>query len=225
MNKFYKVMKKIFGWIFRKLYRVKVIYPEHEVLNKPYIVCCNHTALMDVTVISANMQTQVRYMAKKEIFKIPLIRHFFKAMGAFPVDRKNGDVGAVKRTIEMLKNGDCVGVFPQGTRVPYKHPKDTEIKNGIGMFAEKAGVGILPVCIRTKKNKLKLFHRTEFIIGEYIPPEELDFPELNGREKYQKIADYAFSKIVELYDNTPSYKELKRLKKEEAKRLKEEEAR
>ena len=100
MNKFYRIMKGIFGWIFRKLYRVKVIYPEHEVKGTPYIVCCNHTALMDVTVISANMQTQVRYMAKKEIFKIPLIRHFFKAMGAFPVDRKSGDVGAVKAAVE-----------------------------------------------------------------------------------------------------------------------------
>lgn len=220
MNKFYKVMKGIFGWIFKRLlYRVKVIYPENEVLDKPYVICCNHTALMDVTVISANMKTQVRYMAKKEIFKIPLIRHFFKAMGAFPVDRKHGDVGAVKKTIELLKNGECVGVFPQGTRMPYKHPSETEIKNGIGMFADKAGVGILPVCIRTKKNKLKLFHRTEFIIGKYISPEEIEFPELTGKEKYQKIADYAFSKIVELYDTAPSYKEYKKLtegKQEEA---------
>ena len=200
MNGFYRRIKKLFGWIFKKLYRVRIINPEKEVTDKPYIVCCNHTALMDVTVISLAMKTQVRYMAKKEVFKIPLLRGFVKAMGAFPVDRKRGDVGAVKKTIELLKNGECVGVFPQGTRMPYVHPKDTTIKNGIGMFAERAGVGIVPVCIRTKKHKLKLFRKTEFIIGDYISPSELAFDEYTGKEKYQKIADYAFSKVVELYD-------------------------
>ena len=200
MNGFYRRIKKLFGWIFKKLYRVRIINPEKEVTDKPYIVCCNHTALMDVTVISLAMKTQVRYMAKKEVFKIPLLRGFVKAMGAFPVDRKRGDVGAVKKTIELLKNGECVGVFPQGTRMPYVHPKDTTIKNGIGMFAERAGVGIVPVCIRTKKHKLKLFRKTEFIIGDYISSSELAFDEYTGKEKYQKIADYAFSKVVELYD-------------------------
>jgi 1-acyl-sn-glycerol-3-phosphate acyltransferase len=200
MNKFYKRIKKLFGWIFKKLFRVRIVNAEKEVTDKPYIVCCNHTALMDVTVISLAMKTQVRYMAKKEVFKIPILSSFVKAMGAFPADRKHGDVGAVKKTIELLKNGECVGVFPQGTRMPYVHPKDTEIKNGIGMFAERAGVGIVPVCIRTKKHKLKVFRKTEFIIGDYIPPSDLAFEGYTGKEKYQKIADYAFSKVVELYD-------------------------
>ena len=200
MNNFYRRMKKFFGWIFKNLYRVKIVNLEKEVLDRPYIVCCNHTALMDVTVISLAMQRQVRYMAKKEVFKVPILKSFVSAMGAFPVDRKHGDVGAVKKTIELLKSGECVGVFPQGTRCPYKHPSETEIKNGIGMFAERAGVGILPVCIRTKKHKLKAFHKTEFVIGDYISPEELAFPECSGKEKYQKIAEYAFSKVIELYD-------------------------
>ena len=68
------------------------------------------------------------------------------------------------------------------------------------MFADRAEVGILPVCIKTKKHKLKAFHKTEFIIGDYIPPEELSFPELSGKEKYQKISELAFSKVIELYD-------------------------
>ena len=226
MNKFYKFIKGFFGWIFKKLYRVKVINREKEVKGQPYIVCCNHTALMDVTVITANMETQVRYMAKKEIFGIPLIKHFFKAMGAIPVDRKSGDVGAIKKAVECLKNGECVGVFPQGTRMPGKHPQDTEIKSGMGMFANRAGVGILPVCIRTKKHHLKLFRRTEFIIGDFIPAEELAFPELSGREKYQKIADYAFERVIDLYNNTPSYKEIKKQKKleEQERKLQEKQA-
>ena len=200
MSKFYRRIKKLFGKLFKWLYRVKIVNPENEPVDTPYILCCNHTALMDVTVISLSMKRQVHYMAKKEIFKVPLLRSFVKAMGAFPVDRKSGDVGAVKKTIELLKSGECVGVFPQGTRQAYVHPKDATIKNGIGMFADRSGVGILPVCIRTKKHKLKLFRKTEFIIGKFIPPSELTLPEYTGREKYSKIAEMAFSKIVELYD-------------------------
>lgn len=200
MNKFYRRVKKLFGWIFRKLYRVRIVNPEKEPTGIPYLVCCNHTALMDVTVITLSMKTQVHYMAKKEVFKVPVLKSFAKAMGAFPVDRKNGDVGAVKRTIEFLKNGECVGVFPQGTRKAGIHPKDTEFKNGIGMFADRAGVGILPVCIKTKKHKLKLFRKTYFVIGDYIPPKDLSFEEYTGKEKYGKIADYVKERLVELYD-------------------------
>jgi 1-acyl-sn-glycerol-3-phosphate acyltransferase len=202
MNRFYKFIKGFFGWIFKKLYRVKVINREKEIKGQPYIICCNHTALMDVTVITANMDTQVRYMAKKEIFGIPLIKHFFKAMGAIPVDRKSGDVGAIKKAIECLKNGECVGVFPQGTRMPGKHPQDTEIKSGMGMLANRAGVGILPVCVRTKRNKMGLFRRTELVMGDFISHEELEkaFESLHGMEKGHAITKYAFEKICDLND-------------------------
>ena len=206
MNKFYRGIKKLFGNLFKVLYRVKIINPQNEPLDKTYLLCCNHTSLMDVTIISLSMQRQVRYMAKKEVFKVPIVSSFVKAMGAFPVDRKNGDVGAVKKTIELLKSGECVGIFPQGTRQGGIHPKDATIKNGIGMFAEKSGVGILPVCIRTKKNKLKLFRKTEFIIGNYISPEELKFEECTGRERYSKISEFAFSKIAMLYDGASEEK-------------------
>jgi len=48
MNKFYRATKKIFGGLFKLIYRIKVVNPEKEVLDKPYIVCANHTSLMDV---------------------------------------------------------------------------------------------------------------------------------------------------------------------------------
>lgn len=204
MNKFYRTMKRLFGKLFKMLFRVKIVNPEKELEGVPFVVCCNHTSLFDVCVISLSMKNQVRYMAKKEAFRVPLLSQFMKSMGAFPVDRRAGDVGAVKKSIEILEGGECLGVFPQGTRQPGVHPKDATIKNGIGMFASKANVGILPVCIKTKKNKLKFFRKTEFIIGDYIPPEELQFEELSHKERYAKISALAFSKVAELYDEGES---------------------
>ena len=201
MNRFYRTMKRIFGGLFKMLYRVKAVNPEKEVMDKPYIVCANHTSLMDVVAMVIAFKGQIRFMAKKEVFPVPILGWFVKSIGAFPVDRKSGDVGAIKKTIDILKNGERVGIFPQGTRCPYVNPRETEIKDGIGMIASRAGVGIVPVFIKTKKGKLKLFRKTRVIIGNYIPPEELEFNE-TGKEKYKRISHYAFDKICDLGENT-----------------------
>ena len=116
----------------------------------------------------------------------------------YPVDRKRGDVAAIKRTIDILKNEHgCVGIFPQGTRQAYKDPRQTPIKDGAGMVALKAGVGILPIAIKTKKGKLRLFHRAEVIIGEYIDPSKLDLQGTN-KEQYEKLTHYAFDKVCDM---------------------------
>lgn len=122
-------------------------------------------------------------------------------MGAFPVDRKGGDVAAIKKTISMLKEGECVGIFPQGTRIPYVNPRETEVKDGVGMIASRAGVGIVPVFIKNKSGKLKPFCRNTVIIGDYISPEEIAFPNLSGKEKYKAISEYVFDRICSLGEN------------------------
>jgi 1-acyl-sn-glycerol-3-phosphate acyltransferase len=137
-------------------------------------------------------------MAKKEAFKVPVLNWFIKSMGAFPVDRKGGDVGAIKKAISMLKEGECIGIFPQGTRIPYVNPRETEVKDGVGMIATRAGVGVIPVFIKNKSGKLKAFRRNDVIIGKYISPEEIAFPELSGRKKYKAISEYIFDKVCAL---------------------------
>ena len=213
MNKFYKVMKAIFGGIYKCIYRVKIINKDKEIFGKPFIVCANHTSMMDGPVVTVGLKNQIRCMAKKEVFKVPLVGTFLKSMGAFPIDRSKGDIAAVRQTIDMLKAGYPIAVFPQGTRMPYIHPRDAEVKSGIGMFADRAGVGILPVCIKTKKNKVRIFRRTKFIIGDYIPPEDLKFEGVVGRERYEKITEYAFSKVTELFEAEEAKEKAKKEKK------------
>lgn len=197
-RRFYRVVKFLLGKIVGFFLGVRVKNKDKEVFDKPFILCANHTSLLDAIVIVIAMKNQIRYMGKKEIFKIPLLNLFIKAMGAFPVDRKKGDVAAIKKTLEILKGGECVGIFPQGTRHPYENPRDTEVKDGIGMMASRAGVGIVPVYIKNKSGKVKWFHKNTVIIGDYISPEEIAFPELSGREKYKAISNYAFDKICSI---------------------------
>jgi 1-acyl-sn-glycerol-3-phosphate acyltransferase len=191
-------MRAILGNIFKFFYRIKPHNRENEIFDKPFIVCANHTSMLDVGAIVMSMKTQIRFMAKKEAFKVPVLNWFIKSMGAFPVDRKGGDVGAIKKAISMLKEGECIGIFPQGTRIPYVNPRETEVKDGVGMIATRAGVGVIPVFIKNKSGKLKAFRRNDVIIGKYISPEEIAFPELSGREKYKAISEYIFDKVCAL---------------------------
>ena len=202
MNKFYRGMKKLFGGLFKILFRVKIVNPEKEIKGLPYVVCCNHTSLFDVVVISLSMETQVSYMAKKEVFKVPLLRHFVKAMGAFPVDRKKGDVAAIKKTIEVLKDGGCVGIFPQGTRCPRVDPATTRVKSGVGLIAARSGADVLPVCVKSNVGAIKMFRKNYIIIGDLIKNEEFDFENNKGAESHQAAADRIHAEICKLYRET-----------------------
>jgi len=62
-------------------------------------------------------------MAKEELFRIPLVSSFIKSLGAFPVKRGKGDVGAIKTALKLLEEGHIVGIFPEGTRLKNKKAK------------------------------------------------------------------------------------------------------
>jgi 1-acyl-sn-glycerol-3-phosphate acyltransferase len=144
-------------------------------------------------------------MAKKELFKIPLLAGLIRTLGAFPVDR-TGDVGAIKTSVSLLESGKCVGIFPQGTRCPGKAPRETadRVKNGAGLLVCKTGVSVLPVCLKTKKNKLLLFRRVDLIIGEPIPyevlTESIDPSAMTHQALYSHVSRVVFEHICALYE-------------------------
>ena len=134
----------------------------------PYLLCANHSNLWDpvLFVLSMPQAFNVRIMAKKQLFSIPVLGGFLRAIGVFPVDRGHSDIGAVKTAIQSLRDGWNLFLFPEGTRV--KNPGHAEIKSGAGMMAIRAGVKLVPVFIGTKK---RLFRRTPIIIGAPFAPE------------------------------------------------------
>jgi 1-acyl-sn-glycerol-3-phosphate acyltransferase len=138
-------------------------------------------------------------MAKKELFKVPLLNLLIRALGAYPVNRGGADVGAIRHTIEMLKQGVCVGMFPQGHRYNGVDPRETPIKTGVAMISQKADVQVLPVFIKVKNNRHRFLCKKEIIVGKPIQMEELGYnPEAPG--EYQRIADLLFARVCELGD-------------------------
>lgn len=196
---FYSKAKFLLAGLIRKLWRVKVIGAENERPDKTYVICANHMSMFDPIVIGAAIQHNPKYMAKAELMRVPLLNLLLKALGAFSVDRKGTDAAAIKKTINMLKDGESIMMFPQGTRHKGVDPKTTKVKFGCSMIAHKAEVGVLPVYIKVKDHKVRLFRKTEIIIGKEITIDELNEASNSG-EDHKKSAEYIFSKITELGD-------------------------
>jgi len=194
---FYSNIYKLFGPIVRAVYRIEAVGQEN-IPEGGVILASNHTAFSDVLIISAAANRQVRYMAKKELFKIPGLKQLITALGAYPVDRGGADISSIKRTISMLEEGELIGIFPQGTRHGGEDPRQTAVKGGVGMIAYHTKSPVLPVFIYNKRMKTGMFRKNTVIFGNTIDYEKLGF-EKGGVKEYEKCAKYIFSEICELY--------------------------
>ena len=198
----YKFFKFILTYPLPFLCNMKVRGTENEPTTDQgaYLVIANHRTWADPIYLCCVLKHgQPHFMAKKELFKIPLLNLLIRALGAYPVNRGGADVGAIKHTIEMLKAGVCVGMFPQGHRYNKVDPRKTPVKTGAAMIALKAGVPVLPVFIKVKNNKHFFLCRKEVIVGKPISIEEMNYdPEAPG--EYQRVADYLFERVCELGD-------------------------
>ncbi len=195
--KFYTFCKKCLNGFFAFIFRIEVTGAENVPAEKSLLVCSNHISNWDPILIGVAFDRQIRFMAKKQLFKIPLLSSLVKSFGAFPVNRGSADPTALKTAIQLLKDGEAVGVFPQGTRYMGTDPKKSEIKNGAGMIAYRSGADVLPVAIKTKNYKILPFRKVHIIIGKPIENKDLGF-ESGAYSEYTKASEKIFMHVLEL---------------------------
>lgn len=197
----YKFLYACLAWVFRLIYRVHSHGEDVIPGEGACIIAPNHTSALDCIIIAVSAPRQVYFMSKAELFKIPIFAGLIRALGAFPVKRKEGDVGAVKKSIALLKDGNALCMFPQGTRCPYVELESTrdKLKWGVGLISEKSGSDIIPVYIQTKLNKLKLFRRTDVYYGAPVSPSE--FAGFEGRDRHAQASALVFDRICLLKES------------------------
>lgn len=125
------------------------------------IFCGNHQSNHDPVVIAAFVGIKLKFLAKAELFKFKFFAWFLKSIGCVPVDRNSGDIKAMKTCIKILKDGNPLLLFPEGTRSCI-HIDD--VKPGALLFAIKSQVPVIPVGI----SNLKLFGGTKVTFGKPI---------------------------------------------------------
>ena len=170
------------------IYRFKFIGREN-IVKGPALLCGNHTANIDSVLVILALGDVMQYaaMAKKELFKIPLVGWVLKLFGAYPIARGGSDLAAIKFSLKALKEGKKLVVFPEGTRV--KPGMVSEPKSGASMLAIKAGVPIIPLYITPGR---KAFRGCTVTFGEPM------YPQVEGRatsEDYQRVTCELMDKV------------------------------
>ena len=152
----YKLIKFIGTPLFRLIYLPRSYGKNNIPKNGNVILAGNHTSVLDALIMVSTPKRIVHMMAKKELFESKFTNFFFRSMGCIPVDRKIHDSSAKSEAVEVLKNNEVLGIFPEGT-VNKTNDIILPFKYGAVSFAKKTGAYIVPFAIT---GKYKIFRRS-----------------------------------------------------------------
>lgn len=141
----YNLIKTFFCGLFTVLFRWKVTGLENIPSEGGVIIAANHISLWDPPVIGTRSPRPIHFMAKEELFKIPVFGWAIRKLNSFPVRRGGADRGAIRTALELLNQGKIVGIFPEGTRS--KTGKLGNPAPGVALIAAKAGVPVVPAAV------------------------------------------------------------------------------
>lgn len=170
---------------FRLFHDLQIYGREHLPLEGPAIIVSNHPSYIDPIIISLASPRKVRFMAWDALFKVPVMSYMIRTFGAYPVDPYGAPTpSAIKNSLRILKNGEVMGIFPEGGRT---HLWDTllyEFRPGFAKLAFTTGSPIIPTSITGTQD---------------IWPRHRKFPRLSGDLSIR------FHKPIEV-EKTPSRK-------------------
>ncbi|MGP4060102.1 lysophospholipid acyltransferase family protein [Halobacillus litoralis] len=159
----YKLGKALCSVIFYPMYRIKVIGRENIPAKGPVIICSNHISNVDPPVVGITNNRNIYFLAKEELFENPIIGGILKRVHAFPIKRGMRDRNALRKGLEILKKGNALGLFPEGSR-----QKSGEVGKGLagaGFFALRSEAYIVPCAIIGPYRKFK---QLKVVYGEPI---------------------------------------------------------
>src|SRR2546428_3079164 len=145
MSRPYACVKPVVAVLMRLFFRVEVKNPEHVPLAGAVLLVANHSSLLDPPLVGGVVPRQLSFLAKAELFRIPLFGPLIRRLNARPVRREGPDPGALRMALRVLEEDGALLIFPEGTRGAEGVLRPA--KAGAGMLAVKSGAPVVPVYI------------------------------------------------------------------------------
>ncbi|MCR3921072.1 MAG: 1-acyl-sn-glycerol-3-phosphate acyltransferase [Firmicutes bacterium] len=187
----YAIFRTFCEIIFTIFFRWDVQGRENIPSEGPFILCANHISWYDPPLVGALTRRFARFMAKEELFKIPVMGRFLKMIQVFPIKRNSADRKAIKTSLETLQAGHGLGMFPEGTRSRTADLLPPQA--GVGFIAVKSEAPVVPIAII---GPYKLFRRVRVRIGT-----PLRFPEYYGVKVRSEQLDDVAKRIMQEIDH------------------------
>ena len=152
-----------------------------------YLICANHRSNWDAPILVSNLKRKVYVMAKAELFKNKFIKWFGRKCCVFPVKRGMRDIESIKYSLNLLKDGEILVIFPEGTRKGME--KNLSAKNGAAFMALRTKTKVIPIGIQ---GSFKPFTKVYLNYGK-----PLDFSEYYGKEKDKEVLNKVTKEIMD----------------------------
>lgn len=173
-----KFVKGFLRTLYRIAFRMKITGEENKTKageNGGFIICANHVNFLDAVAVVVFSKEKIRFIGKYDLARIGIIRWLEHLFDVIPIKRNTQDLEAMKRSLKALKNGEILGIFPEGTRRGME--KNQKVKNGAAFMAIRSGVPVVPVGI---SGSFKPFGKVYITYGE---PLDLSKYKIKGQEK------------------------------------------
>lgn len=171
---FYRIVRFLIEVFCRIYFRLRVFGSDNIPKTGAFILAPIHRSNVDTPIVSLVTKRRLRFMGKDSLWKIKPIGVILSALGGFPVTRGSADLEALKRCLAVLKLGEPLVMFPEGTR--QSGPKIHPLFDGAAYLAIKADVPIVPVGfggtegVMPKGSKMVLPRRCSVVVGKPIYP-------------------------------------------------------
>lgn len=142
---YYVMGRAICRSILKVLFRYQVEGEENVPATGGVLLVANHANYLDPPLLGSSVPRHVHFMAKGELFKLPILGWILPRVKAFPVARGGSDRGAVRHALHILESGGVVGIFPEGTRT--QTGEMLPWQRGAGLIATRANVPVVPVAL------------------------------------------------------------------------------
>jgi 1-acyl-sn-glycerol-3-phosphate acyltransferase len=188
---FYDFAKATVRGMARVVWRARVFGAGNVPAHGALIVACNHLSYLDPPIMGSFCPRRISYMAKRELFEMPILGTVIRGLGAYAVDRQGSATAAIRRSLKVLEAGEAIGIFPEGTRNPNG---EVQPQTGVALLASLAQVPVVPACIIGSDRAFEL-HRIEVAFGA---PLSLEAGRKATREDLAKFTNEIMTAIEDL---------------------------